>query len=548
MPKRTLAALLALLVAASTLAVVAQPAAAHSQTTTKQRCSYDPFAGRQCWTETVTVAHTHSCGAGMTGTYPNCYPIPPANQNCGAGTTGTYPDCYPIPPDNKNSDDSDDDGGTGTNNNNGDGDDGDGDDDSDDDSDDDGGTGTNNNDDSDDDGGTGTTNNNGDGDDDGDDDGDGDDDSGDDDSDDDGGTGTTNNNGDSDDDGGTGTNNNNGDGDDDSGDDDSDGGGGTGTNNNNGDSDGGGGTGTNNNNGDSDGGGGTGTNNNNGGSKDPCGDYADDLIDALNRPNTDGTYNLPAEPATCRGSSTRELLRRVRVFGDDAERWFREAFTWAMENQAESSENQGEMFDGTDELLEEIAKLWDDVPNPAKAAALGVGCLLLMPAEEAASVTPAGPGATALYTAVCAAALAHLSDIVVNYDASDGADSEAADSEGDDDSYDPDADGDGKISTAELNEVLRKHAAGEVTDEERDRAKAQYKCGIGLKSYCTSSSQNSGGSAAPDYDADGDGKISDAERQKAQNDWKSGKLDGDAYERINNLWLCSIGIPVHGVC
>ena len=116
MPKRTLAALLALLVAASTLAVVAQPAAAHSQTTTKQRCSYDPFAGRRCWTETVTVAHTHSCGAGMTGTYPNCYPIPPANQNCGAGTTGTFPDCYPIPPDDKNSDDSggDDDDGGGT--------------------------------------------------------------------------------------------------------------------------------------------------------------------------------------------------------------------------------------------------------------------------------------------------------------------------------------------------------------------------------------------------------------------------------------------------
>ena len=84
MPKRTLAALLALLVAASTLAVVAQPAAAHSQTTTKQRCSYDPFAGRQCWTETVTVAHTHSCGAGMTGTYPNCYPAPSDNsQNTG---------------------------------------------------------------------------------------------------------------------------------------------------------------------------------------------------------------------------------------------------------------------------------------------------------------------------------------------------------------------------------------------------------------------------------------------------------------------------------
>ncbi|MXX43247.1 MAG: hypothetical protein F4Z53_09395 [Acidimicrobiales bacterium] len=71
MPKRILAALCALLVAASTLAVVAGPAAAHTKTKTVKRCAYDPFAGNQCWNQTVSVSHTHSCGAGMTGTYPN---------------------------------------------------------------------------------------------------------------------------------------------------------------------------------------------------------------------------------------------------------------------------------------------------------------------------------------------------------------------------------------------------------------------------------------------------------------------------------------------
>ena len=76
MSKRTLAALLALLVAASTLAVVASPVGAHSQT--KQQCAYDPFAGNQCWT--VNVSHTHSCPSGMTGTPPNCYPAPSTNQ------------------------------------------------------------------------------------------------------------------------------------------------------------------------------------------------------------------------------------------------------------------------------------------------------------------------------------------------------------------------------------------------------------------------------------------------------------------------------------
>ena len=99
MTKKFTAALCALLVAASTLAVVAQPAAAHSQTKTVQRCAYDPFAGQQCWTETVSVSHVHRCGAGMTGTYPNCYPIPPVTQPvCPAGMTGTPPNCYPPPP------------------------------------------------------------------------------------------------------------------------------------------------------------------------------------------------------------------------------------------------------------------------------------------------------------------------------------------------------------------------------------------------------------------------------------------------------------------
>ena len=53
-----------------------------------------------------------------------------------------------------------------------------------------------------------------------------------------------------------------------------------------------------------------------------------------------------------------------------------------------------------------------------------------------------------------------------------------------DGSYDPDSDGDGKISTSEMNEVARRHAAGELTDAERDRIKAQWKCDTGLRSYC----------------------------------------------------------------
>ena len=78
MPKRLTAALLASLTFAAVLAVVplASPAAAHNQT--KQQCAYDPFAGNQCWT--VSVSHTHSCPSGTTGAYPNCYPAPSTNQ------------------------------------------------------------------------------------------------------------------------------------------------------------------------------------------------------------------------------------------------------------------------------------------------------------------------------------------------------------------------------------------------------------------------------------------------------------------------------------
>ena len=102
MTKRTLAALGVVLAFAAVLVVVpasTDEAEAHPRTKTVQRCSYDPFAGQQCWTDTVNVSHVHRCGAGLTGTYPNCYPIPPATQPvCPAGMTGTPPNCYPPPP------------------------------------------------------------------------------------------------------------------------------------------------------------------------------------------------------------------------------------------------------------------------------------------------------------------------------------------------------------------------------------------------------------------------------------------------------------------
>ncbi len=99
MTKRTLAALCALLAFMAVLAVVplatAEPAEAHERT--RYRCAYDPFAGRQCWSE--TVAHTHR-------TIPDNPPpdTAPKPKKCPTGTTGTPPNCSPVPSTNENRD------------------------------------------------------------------------------------------------------------------------------------------------------------------------------------------------------------------------------------------------------------------------------------------------------------------------------------------------------------------------------------------------------------------------------------------------------------
>ncbi|WP_420438725.1 hypothetical protein [Candidatus Poriferisodalis sp.] len=419
MPKRTLAALLALLVAASTLAVVAQPAAAHSQTTTKQRCSYDPFAGRQCWTETVTVAHTHTCATGMTGTYPNCYPAPSDNsQNtgdeeakkraeearkaaeeeakrkaeeeakkkaeeeakkkaetvtCTAGHhhfgNGCHIHGFTPPADQC-------------------------------------------------------------------------------------GTGktwaphaghtpirlpackTT-------------------------------------------------------------------------ATADPCGDYAEDLIDALNRPNADGTYNLPTTPAQCKRTvdliDALKKLRKLQKTLENAEDAIAAKIIAALQA-AQDAPTPGEAANQAAIALgRELANAWDASPAEAKAAIITVaataGCAALALAVAKTTLATAG-GATPAWVlwlasptgkwvvgttceAAVAAAIVYVQRASDSDDSDENDENDVSDSGDENDgSYDPDSDGDGKISTSEMNEVARRHAAGELTDAERDRIKAQWKCDTGLRSYC----------------------------------------------------------------
>ncbi len=141
---RTAAALAAVVVLLPLLVFVdPSPSSAHNQTV--RRCAFDPFAGQQCWKESVSHTHTSNnyspppdtspptttapppttvpvpnhyspppdtsprpktCPAGTTGTPPDCLPVPSDNtrhansQRCPAGTTGTPPDCLPVPSDN----------------------------------------------------------------------------------------------------------------------------------------------------------------------------------------------------------------------------------------------------------------------------------------------------------------------------------------------------------------------------------------------------------------------------------------------------------------
>ncbi|MYD32755.1 MAG: hypothetical protein F4W98_02625 [Acidimicrobiales bacterium] len=187
-------------------------------------------------------------------------------------------------------------------------------------------------------------------------------------------------------------------------------------------------------------------------SNDPCGDYADDLIAALNQPNSDGSYSLPNHPEGCSGASTREMLGRVRVFGADAARLFKQAFEKAMEYQGEATENQGEMFDGIDELLTELAKLWDETPNPAKAAALGLACFFLIPAEEVSSLTPAGTAVTAAQVATCSAALGLASEIISNA----ASDSDDGNGQGENDGSSNDDTGSMPSTPAEWDKAVEK--------------------------------------------------------------------------------------------
>ena len=120
MSKRPTAALASLLMLASVLTVLplatAEPASAHPKTV--RRCAYDPFAGNQCWNESVRHYHTpvqrNICPPGQTGTWPNCSrPDTPAErENKDVGTRTEADEGTGSGGDNDAEDNNDDNSGT----------------------------------------------------------------------------------------------------------------------------------------------------------------------------------------------------------------------------------------------------------------------------------------------------------------------------------------------------------------------------------------------------------------------------------------------------
>ena len=274
---------------------LASPAAAHEQTRTVKRCAYDPFAGNQCWNETVSVAHSHD---------------PPTQEDlegkpCPAGTTGTPPNCLPIPSDNSNN--------AGSQNNDGDGPD--------------------------------TT------------------------EDPDGDEPTTPTNpcepwpacqSVSDRQPTTTTTT----------------------------------------------------------STDPCGDYADELVDALSKAGHGAAYNPPTKPDGCDGPSASEMVGSVDNF-------FKRLLAWWGSEEQKRSEFSREVSRAH---IENLQRLWNAIPEDERetlidtgiTVGLGSACLALIGAEETASLTPGAQSASAHLSAaavtVCASAGLKILDEILGDD------------------------------------------------------------------------------------------------------------------------------------
>ena len=132
---------------------------------------------------------------------------------------------------------------------------------------------------------------------------------------------------------------------------------------------------------------------------DPCGDYADDLIDALSRVD-DGTNTpptLPTRPEQCKGADWIQALKnKLKGLSKDLLRQLYDL-------ERDTSELSDDVATA---LRQEIERLWDATPVEAQAAivtvASGLGCAALIAVIVKTTVASGGAAAPAWITWIAA--------------------------------------------------------------------------------------------------------------------------------------------------
>ena len=273
-------------------------------------------------------------------------------------------------------------------------------------------------------------------------------------------------------------------------------------------------------------------------SKDPCSDYAESLIAALNKAN-DGTNakpNLPTQPAECQGSTNHDILDKIKSF-----------FRTYGESRIENAELEEQAYET---LRKKIAEIWNtELPGQDYIDAVRdhtvcatVVAVYVRTKGRAAKVP--GWKKTVGWLGCDAAILQleiHYRDAGNGGSGGDGDGGDGGTENDDEPAYDPDISGDGKISTTEFSKVLKKHADGEISDAERERIRTRYYCDLGIRSSCEQVRQQERAAQNVPGDTNRDGVVSDAEARQAEVRWQNGEIDRDELNRIHNENDCDKG-------
>ena len=225
-----------------------------------------------------------------------------------------------------------------------------------------------------------------------------------------------------------------------------------------------------------------------------CSDWADDVMEAINKNDGTGTYYPPPErPVACKSF---DLLGTLK----DRYKSYNEATLRGLLAAVETLEDTPDTLDEvTTAIASEIERRWDESPESTKRfitnVAVGVGCAALAAVAVKSTIATAGTAAPAWVawatattaSAVCAAAITEA--IIAATGSSDDSGTDNQDGTGDDsgtdndgsDDEDPEPTPDPKPTAAEIkqkydeiNEAYRRYRNGEITAAEMQEAVQRF--------------------------------------------------------------------------